>query len=96
MCEMSDARTMRRLEVMVALNKALPSLASTRMGALLLRARPDLGRFFLEVTSPNVPSDAPAQLSDSTARLVAAEDNALQRIIDLLVKTQKWVEGETE
>ena len=83
---------MRRLESAVALNAAVNSLASIRVGALLFQARPDLGRFLVELTSPNVPPGTSEKLFDSSTRLVASGDNFLQALIDTLTNIQQRLE----
>ena len=88
---MSTQREIKKMQALAALNKALDNLSNVRLGALLYKARPDLGNLLLYVTAPNAPDDAPEELFDSTASLCAITDQLLQAVIEGMESMQGWL-----
>lgn len=88
-----DRQQEKKFEVVVGLYELLGEehLPMIRMGALLCHARPELGRFLVEATAPEVPTDSSDELKDVAMRLVSSDDNLLQGLIDLLTDAQEYM-----
>ena len=89
---MPTQREIKKMQALVALDGALDSLSNVRLGAMLYKARPDLGNLLLDVTAPNAPEDADIELFTATASLSAISDQLLQAVIAGMESIQQGLE----
>ena len=92
---MPTQQEIKKLQALATLNVMLKGLFNVRLGALLYQTRPDLGDLLLDITAPNAPDDADAELFDSTASLSAITDQLLQAVVEGMESIQRWLKEDT-